>query len=207
MLLLTKPKKILRSVMEPKETIRGEVDISFIEAVRKRTSLISDDNAAMSIIYGAVAWRTRGKNIIVDTGRRDLLRRITGVSGASSYLYGGVGDDGSSPTSAALTALENELVAGTNRIAITDSGGGALDDTDIVADVVGSNRLKYTIAFEHGLSDPNNGRNFEEWGVFDTLACPGMEGGTNGKMFCRYGSSGFAKDNSFVSRVVWIWRS
>lgn len=207
MLILTKPKEVIRPVFETYDQVRGECDVKFFEAVRRRTSLISDDNDAMSILIGPMAYHAYGNNIIVEVGRRDLLRRITGIAGASTYLYGAVGTDTTGTSDATRTRLGSELIAGTNRIAITDTGGGSLDDTDIVSEVTGSNRLKLTIAFQHGLSDPNNGNTFAEWGVFDTLACPGSPTGTSGKLFARFSNSGFSKDASFISLVNWIWRS
>jgi hypothetical protein len=140
-----------------------------------------------------------GYNKICNNGRDELLKLLFGLSG-TDFEAGGVGDS-TTATSETHDRLQNELITGTTRKALTDASGGALGSADIAAGTLPYFR-ELTVMWEYPNGDALDGETFAEFALFSTNVLPGTPTGTSGIMFNRFlATTPFVKDTNQTVQV------
>lgn len=192
------------------DTIYGECNVkAYHEPYRRTISAWDVSGKEYEISKAPVVWEAKSKNVILDFGRKTILRGLFNISTITYFLFGCVGDSNVSPTDPSLDRLQNELITGgpASRPGITDSAGGALDASDVVSSVSGNNRFKIVVKYVYSTSDFNS-ETMAEFGLNDTSAFPGTPTSVSGIMLCRFvPNSSFVKSSSFSVSVEWTLRS
>lgn len=118
---------------------------------------------------GNEVYREEKTNLILRAARKDVLRFLFNVGSpvTTGYLYLGVGS-GSAAAAVTQTALVAELVGNANRLSVTDTSGGSVDDTDITQSTSGGFDQLITVQAVYPTGDGNNGSNFREYGLFSS---------------------------------------
>jgi hypothetical protein len=174
----------------------------------KGKPIYGEDGNPKEVLKAPIVYQVRHKNTIVDDGRKEVLKDLFGFGVVASFLAGSVGDGATFPTDNTRDRLVNELLGNAARRSVTDTSGAALDATDIVAEVSGSNFWKIIAQFVFLTSDLNNGSTFAEYGLHSTTTNPGSPTGLSGVMLARYvPASSFVKSVAFQVTVQWSLRS
>jgi hypothetical protein len=133
---------------------------------------------------GEILYEETYYNVIVKTGREDMLKLLFNLTGQVPLVALGAGS-GSTAADEADTRLETELIANATRKSLTKTDGSTplIVETDEVT-IMGTDYFKKVVCRGVFLSgDSNNGSNFREYGLFTTLTLPGTPTGTSGIMF------------------------
>lgn len=154
---------------------------------------------------GEVVHEEEKDNLVVDTGRADILNLIFGLSASSVMIAGGVG---ASATAADYTdtRLTHELIYDSSRKLLTNTSGVSLTSSDVVLDptVIGSCtfREKIVVQYVYEAPDANDGNQFAEFGLFSSTALPATPTSTSGVMLNHLViSSPFTKSASLTCTV------
>lgn len=160
---------------------------------------------AVNIHTGEVTYEETQKNLIVDTGRADILNLLFGFSGVTLVAMGA----GASGTTAAYTDTklyyEYPTTASGTRYALFNQNGIALSGSDVqqntFVDTTESPNItyRYVIAIQATIpaNDPNNGNPYQEYGLFSVNTLPATPSSTSGTMFNRLvANTAIIKDNS-----------
>lgn len=137
-----------------------------------------------------VVYEERGPNVVVKTGKADVLQLVFAISGSSAIIALGAG---ASSTAATVdnTNLVYEHILNASRKVLTNTTDGGLTVSDIQDETITIDSCTYhkkiTVRGKFtGASDGNVGHPFQEYGLFTTLALPSTPTGTSGVMFNRY---------------------
>ena len=131
------------------------------------------------------------KNLVVQTGRTQLLRNLFALSASGGVVALGVG---ASTTAATLndTRLTYELIGNPTRKPLTNTSGAALSPSDIVnqTSVIVLNASSSATFYQqltcqavYNSGDSNNGNQLGEYGLFTTATNPGTPTSTSGVMY------------------------
>ncbi len=163
-------------------------------------------------IVGDVVHESHGTNLVVNTGRSQLLGTgfIPSASGTTGFYYLGVG---ASAVAAAVTdtRLTYELIGNPSRKTVTDSSGNVPSPSDIQTQttIVGTCSFYQQLVLQaiFTSSDGNNGTTFNEYGLFTSTTLPGSPVGTSGTMYNHYidPSPAFKSSTNQVTAVVTIY--
>lgn len=143
---------------------------------------------------GKLIHEEQGNNIIVKTGRREILKDLFGVGALTDFKYLGVGSGTTDPV-VGDTALQTEL--GTTRVTCTNTSNVALSSSDVIDDAtVSPYETKIVVQGVFGTGDLN-GNTFSEFGLFSSATVGA------GTMFNRFEITPISKTSS-VSVTVQI---
>lgn len=146
-------------------------------------------------------------NLIVDTGRTDVLDLLFNLTGQAALVGLGVG---ASSTAAVHTDTRlnyeytaTDSAAGpTKRYTLTNTSGAALSASDVVSDTFtdGLGNTFYKKIVVQSIiptTDPNVGQPFQEYGLFTSQNLPATPTSTSGLMFNHLvAASAIIKDGS-----------
>lgn len=124
----------------------------------------------------------RGRNIVVDDGRKQVLKHILNITSPAApvnFPYLGVGS-GVTAAAATDTTLQTELTGNANRKTLLNTNDLAFTDTDIAFEVSGSFRWKVIAQATYDAGDGNNSSVFAEYAIFSTNVF------ATGKMYNRF---------------------
>ena len=157
-------------------------------------------------------------NLIVNSGRSQLIANALGLTGSSAIIALGVG---ASTTAAQVTdtRLTHELIGNATRKALTNTSGAALSPSDITTYPSGTAivlNATSTATFYQSITaqavydsgDGNNGNQFGEYGLFTTVTLPGTPTASSGVMFNHLiDASPTTKtaSNSITAQVTLYW--
>jgi hypothetical protein len=131
------------------------------------------------------------KNLVVQTGRTQLLRNLFALSASGGVIALGVG---ACTTTATLddTRLNYELIGNAARKPLTNTSGAALSPSDIVnqTSVIVLNASSSATFYQqltcqavYNSGDSNNGNQFGEYGLFTVATNPATPTSTSGVMY------------------------
>jgi hypothetical protein len=132
---------------------------------------------------GEILQYCKEENTILNSGRDQLFLKLFGLSGAVTMVAGGVGDDATVPVET-QTRLQNEIILGATRKALTNVDGSTLSNT--IAAATAPYFRKMTVMWEYPSTDATDGSTYAEFAIFSTLTLPGAGGGTSGTCFNRF---------------------
>lgn len=142
-------------------------------------------------IVGEVSHHSRSENLVVNTGRTQLMSMafVPSASAIGGFYYLGVG---ASSTAAAPgdTRLTYELIGNPTRKTLTDSNGLTPQTGDIQTQTIVIGGVTYYQFLElqstYTTTDGNNNNTFAEYGLFTTGVLPGSPTSSSGTMFNHY---------------------
>lgn len=155
---------------------------------------------------GEVVHEEKKENLIVKTGRADVLQLLFDLSGVALNAMGA----GACSTAATVddTRLNYEHILNPTRKDLTNTDGDPLDVADIVdetyTDGLGNTYYKkLVLQATYAAGDLNNGHPFQEYGLFSTATLPGTPTGTSGVMFNHLvAASPISKDATITLLVI-----
>lgn len=151
-----------------------------------------------------IVYECRHGNVVVNTGKVNILYSQFIPSQGVKIIAGGVGSNTANTTDITQIHLGNELIAGSARVSLTNTAGVALTTTD-VAIVTGQTYTELvTVQYIYLTTDSNNGSVFGEYGLFSSTTLPASGTSTSGVMYARYvPTSSFTKNSSFQVTMQW----
>lgn len=159
---------------------------------------------------GEIVYHDVKQNLIVQTGRSDVLGLLFGMASTCAQPIVSLAA-GACSTAAAVTdtRLNYELIANGNRLTLTDTGSSPLSCSDIVSETFtdGLGNTYYKKVIVQGIyltTDANNGQPFQEYGLMTTLPCPATPTTISGIMFNHLVASAPIIKNNSTQIVVQI---